>query len=203
MWIEGFGRLPGNLIVISGPSGAGKSTIIGRLLEQPGLCLRMSVSATTRAPRAGEIDGTHYFFATRDEFLEDIQRGAFLEYATYNNHLYGTPLRPLYEWMSAGESVILEIEVEGARQVREKAPLALFVFIDVPEFAALEPRLRARGTEDDAAIHRRLVHARRESAERHWYDVRIVNDDPDRAVAELVAVLRNHGCGGNSGCSMN
>lgn len=195
MWIEGFGRLPGNLIVISGPSGAGKSTIIQRLLAHPDLRLRMSVSATTRPPRPGEVPGRDYVFATMDEFQEGIQRGTFLEYATYNNHYYGTPLLPLYRGMSAGESVLLEIEVEGAKQVREKAPLALFIFIDVPEFAELERRLRARGTEDDAAIHRRLVHARRESAERHWYDVRIVNDDRDRAVAELITVLQNHGCG--------
>jgi guanylate kinase len=195
MWVEGWGHLPGKLVVLSGPSGSGKSTLLRLALEALGPAARLSVSATTRAPRPGEVEGVHYYFMDRAEFVEAVGRGEFLESAEYNANLYGTPARPVFEAMARGECVILEIEVQGALQVREKAPSALFVFVDVPTFATLEARLRARGTEDEATIHRRLVRARWERDHAHCYDERIVNDVLARAVDDLVVALRRHGCG--------
>jgi guanylate kinase len=195
MWVEGWGHLPGRLVVVSGPSGSGKSSLLRRALRLPGLSARLSISATTRPPRPGEREGVDYFFHDRAEFLAGQARGEFLESAEYNGHLYGTPAKPVFEAMKRGECVVLEIEVKGAMQVREKAPLALYVFVDVPDFACLEERLRNRATEDDATIHRRLVRARWERDHAHCYDVRILNDDLDRAAKELAAVLERHGCG--------
>jgi guanylate kinase len=196
MWVEGWGELPGRLVVLSGPSGSGKSTLLRGALAQPGVSARLSLSATTRPPRPGERDGVDYTFLGRDEFADAQARGEFLEWAEYNGHSYGTPARPVFEAMAAGACVVLEIEVRGALQVREKAPLALFLYVDVPEFAQLEARLRARGSETEASLHRRLVRARWERDHAHCYDVRIINDDVDRAVAELAALLRQHGCAG-------
>jgi guanylate kinase len=197
MWIDGFGTLPGNLVVVSGPSGCGKSTLIGRALARPELqSMRLSVSATTRPPRAGERDGVNYVFMDREGFLSARDRDEFLEWAEFNDHFYGTPSLPVFETLAAGGHVLLEIEVNGALQVRQKAPTALFVFVDVPHFPILETRLRARGTESDAAIHRRLVRARWERDHAHCYDVRIVNDILDQATDDLVALLVQHGCGG-------
>lgn len=196
MWVEGWGDLPGKLVVLSGPSGSGKSTLLRRALERIGPRGRLSTSATTRVPREGERDGVEYFFMDRQEFLDAQARGEFLEWAEYNTNYYGTPARPVFEAMARGDCVILEIEVKGALQVRERAPSALFVFVDVPGFDVLEARLRARGTEDEPSIHRRLVRARWERDHAHCYDERIINDDLDRAVEDLVALLRRHGCGG-------
>lgn len=196
MWVEGWGHLPGKLVVLSGPSGSGKSTLLRRALEALGPGVRLSTSATTRAPREGEVEGVSYSFLDRQEFLDARDRGEFLEWAEYNTSYYGTPARPVFEAMARGECVVLEIEVKGALQVRERAPSALFIFVDVPSFATLEARLRGRGTEDEASIHRRLVRARWERDHAHCYDERIINDDLDRAAEDLVALLRRHGCGG-------
>lgn len=196
MWVEGWGHLPGQLIVLSGPSGSGKSTLLRLALERLGPGVRLSVSATTRAPRPGERDGVDYIFLDRQEFLDAQARGELLEWAEYNMQCYGTPARPVFEAMARDECVVLEIEVKGALQVRERAPTALFVFVDVPSFSALETRLRDRGTEDEPSIHRRLVRARWERDHAHCYDERIINDDLGRAVEELVALLGRHGCGG-------
>jgi guanylate kinase len=195
MWVEGWGYLPGKLVVLSGPSGSGKSTLLRLALEALGPSAKLSVSATTRAPRPGEVEGVDYYFMDRQEFVEAVGRGEFLESAEYNANLYGTPARPVFEAMARGDCIILEIEVQGALQVREKAPSALFVFVDVPTFSTLEDRLRARATEDDATIHRRLVRARIERDHAHCYDERIINDDLRRALDDLVAALRRHGCG--------
>ncbi len=196
MWVDGWGHLPGQLVVVSGPSGSGKSSVIRQALETGGLNLRLSVSATTRAPRPGEVNGVDYHFLTAAEFEKALKGQEFLESATYNENFYGTPSKPVYESLKTGQSVLLEIEVEGAKQVRESAPTALFVFIRTPRFQDLEERLRGRGTETDAAILRRLKAARRELAEAHWYDHQIVNDDFDRCVEEFKALLKANGCGG-------
>lgn len=196
MWIEGWGDLPGHLVVISGPSGSGKSTIVRRVLASRRLRASLSVSATTRAPREGEIDGVHYHFVSRAEFEGMRARGELFESAEFAGNSYGTPARPVLDRLSMGDCVILEIEVQGAMAVREHVPSALYVFIDVPRFWELEKRLRARGTEDEAAIHRRLVRARWERDHAHCYDAVLINDDLDQSVDRLVELLVQHGCEG-------
>jgi guanylate kinase len=183
-------------VVVSGPSGCGKSSVIRSALSLPGLNVVLSVSATTRARRPGEEEGVHYYFTDPEAFARGREEGAFLEWAEYNGNLYGTPARPLYEALATGRSVLLEIEVQGALQVRANAPSALFVFIRTPCFRVLEARLRGRGTETEAAIHRRLKKAREELAQSHWYDVQLVNDEFERCVDEFVVVLKANGCGG-------
>jgi guanylate kinase len=195
-WVKGAGELPGHLVVISGPSGAGKSTLIRRALERPDVNARLSVSVTTRPPRMGEREGVEYFFLSREQFQEMLRNNELLESAPYNHHHYGTPARPVLEAMERGECVVLEIEIEGAKQIRQFIPEALFVFIDVPSFHELSRRLRARRTESDDSIHGRLVRAREEREHGHWYDARVINDDLDQATDDLVALLVQHGCGG-------
>jgi guanylate kinase len=195
MWVAGWGELKGQLVVVSGPSGCGKSTLIRRALNHPAMKnLRLSVSATTRTRRPGERHAVDYEFLTPDEFQARVDE--FLEWAEYNGNRYGTPARPVFEALAAGNSVVLEIEVQGARQVRAIAPASFFVFIRTPRFGILEQRLLLRGTENETTIHRRLIKAREELAEAHWYDVQLVNDDLDRSVEEFVTALRSNGCGG-------
>jgi guanylate kinase len=196
MWVHGWGEVPGRLIVISGPSGSGKSTLIRRALERPEVRATLSVSATSRAPRPGEREGVEYYFLTREAFEAAVGRGEFLESATYNGNLYGTPAGPVRRALEAGRCVVLEIETEGAMQVRERVPTALFVFVDVPDFGALAERLRLRGTESAEQVHQRLVIARRERDRAPSYDTRIINDELGRATDELVALLARQGCGG-------
>ena len=192
MFVEGWGSLPGQLVVVSGPSGSGKSTVIRRLIDRDRHDLVLSVSATTRAPRPGEVNGVDYHFVSPDEFRALLDRDGFLEHAEYNLNRYGTPAEPVYQALAAGRSVILEIEVEGAKQVRETAPTALFVFVRTPSFRALEERLRARGTETESSVLRRLRTARRELAEAHWYDHQVVNDNLDHCVDQFVAILNDN-----------
>jgi guanylate kinase len=196
MWVEGWGKLPGRLVVVSGPSGSGKSTLIHRALEHKEVKATLSVSATTRAPRPGEREGVEYFFMCPEQFAAARERDEFLEWAEFNHNFYGTPGRPVFEAMSAGRNVILEIEVQGALKVRERAPTALYVFVDVPRFGVLEERLRARGSETDPSMHRRLVRARWERDHAHCYDERVINDNLDQATSDLVALLLRYGCGG-------
>ncbi len=196
MWVEGWGDLPGQLVVVSGPSGSGKSSIVRAALERDGLNAQLSVSATTRNPRPGERHGVDYHFFDVEAFTALRDSGGFLESAEYNQHHYGTPSRPVAEALKTGQSVILEIEVKGALQVREQAPTAFFLFIRTPSFRILEQRLRARGTENEATLFRRLRLARQELAEAHWYDHVLVNDDFDRGVDDFIRVLKENGCGG-------
>lgn len=176
---------PGLLLVIAGPSGVGKGAITRRLLERLDDA-QLSVSATTRSPRPGERDGHDYHFLDEDDFLARIERGELLEWARYGGHWYGTPYADIDEALAAGRVVILEIEVQGAAQVRARRPDALTVFVSPPSTAELERRLRARGTEDDAAVRRRLRIAERELEHRPQFDVVLVNDELDRAVDDLV-----------------
>lgn len=196
MYIEGRGTVPGQLIVLSGPSGSGKSTLIHRLLARDDIRLALSLSSTTRNPRPGERDGVDYIFMDPDAFRDARDRGEFLETAIYNGNFYGTPIAPVYEALEQGTNVLLEIEVQGALQIRERAPSSLFIFVKAPTFSELERRLLGRGDESDPSIRRRLVHARNELAEAHWYDEQIINDDLDRAVDELASILKAYGCGG-------
>ncbi len=196
MWIEGWGDLPGQLVVVSGPSGSGKSSVIRAALGSGVLNARLSVSATTRERRPGEQDGVDYHFITSDEYTQKRLSGGFLEWAQYGANFYGTPSLPVYQALQAGQSVILEIEVQGALQVRSSAPTAYFLFIKAPSFRALEARLRGRRTEPEEVILQRLRAARAELAEAHWYDHVLVNDDFDRCVGDLIRLLKENGCGG-------
>ena len=198
MWVEGRGNLPGQLVVVSGPSGSGKSSVIRKVLERSELNLTLSISGTSRAPRLGEVDGVDYYFKSQTAFREAIDRGDFLEWAEYNDQYYGTPAAPVFERLEAGGSVLLEIEVAGALQIRERVPSAYFVFMRTPTFRDLETRLQARGTETDAQIFRRLRKARVELAEAHWYDATLVNDDFNACVEALTQLLKAQRLGGSS-----
>lgn len=178
----------GLLVVVTGPSGVGKGTVLRCVLERvPGA--EMSVSATTRAPRQGEIDGVHYHFLGADGFADLVASDGLLEWATYLDRYYGTPRRPVEERVAQGAVVILEIELEGARQVRQRVPDALQVFLAPPSMAELERRLRSRGTETDEQIARRLQVAQVEYDARGEFDAVVVNDIVEDACAELVALI--------------
>ncbi len=185
---------PGIALVVSAPSGAGKSTIIAKVREQDDK-LDFSVSCTTRAPREGEIDGVHYHFLSRDEFDRRVANGEFLEHAEFSGNRYGTLKSEVVERLKQGEDVIIEIEVQGARQIRESATEGLlrdsvfFLFITPPSMDELEKRLRERGTENEDSIRKRLSAAAREMAEQDKYDAVIVNDDLDVAVRNFIDVL--------------
>jgi guanylate kinase len=177
-----------NLIVFTGPSGVGKGTVLRALLNRhPDL--HLSISATTRSPRSGEKEGQHYYFLTRSQFETLVAQGEFLEWAEFAGNLYGTPRQPLLDRVAQGERVILEIELEGARQVRKTAPDALQIFIQPPSIEELEARIRKRGQDSEAAIARRLAQAQVEIASAHEFDVQVMNDDFDTAVTTLEAVL--------------
>ena len=178
----------GNLFVISGPSGAGKGTLVARLLQAvPDAWL--SVSATTRNPRPGEVDGVQYYFVSRERFMEMAEAGELLEWAEYSGNCYGTPYASVREHVDAGKQVILEIDVQGAFQIRDKVPEARLVFIEPPSLEVLEQRLRGRGTEDEETVLRRMEAAKVELSRKEEYDIRLVNDDLDTAVGELVAYV--------------
>ena len=182
----------GRLVVLTGPSGVGKGTVVAEVRRlRPDLWV--SVSATTRAPRPGEVDGVAYHFWDADRFARTIEAGGFLEWAEFAGNRYGTPLAEVQARLAAGEPVLLEIELQGARQVRAAAPDALMVFLSPPSFAELEERLRGRGTEDEAAINRRLERARAEMAAASEFDVVVINDDVVRAARELVDFLEDPG----------
>ena len=183
----------GKLIVVSGPSGAGKSTVIGLVMERRNdLCF--SVSATTRKPREGEVDGVNYFFVSGTEFDRMIGDDELLEHAEYNRDNYGTPRAYVEEKRRAGMHVLLDIEVQGARQVRERVPEAIKIFIIPPSLQVLEQRLRGRGTDPEERIHSRLMRARGEYREADFYDYIVVNDDPEVAAAELDAIITAELC---------
>ena len=178
----------GWLFVITGPSGVGKGTLIRRLLERMPE-LELSVSATTRPPRPGERDGVDYHFLTEEEFDRMVHDERLLEHATYSGNRYGTPRSEVEPRLAAGRSVVLEIEVQGARQIRGTMPEAVQVFIAPPSPAALRERLEGRGTDRPDAIARRLAAAEDELAARSEFGHVILNDDLDRATEQLVALV--------------
>ncbi len=180
----------GSLYVISGPSGAGKGTLVERILDgHPDITL--SISATTRQPREGEVDGVHYHFMSVDEFEDAIARDGFIEWAQVHSNYYGTPLAPIEQHLAAGDTVLLEIDVQGAFQVLDKLPQAKLVFIAPPSIEELERRLRGRGTETEEVIAQRLANAKGEMDASKDYDFVIVNDDLERATKELARVLES------------
>jgi guanylate kinase len=176
----------GRALVVSGPSGSGKSTINRRLRQDPSVVF--SVSCTTRAPRPGEVDGVHYRFVSPEAFRADSARGRFLEWAEVHGNLYGTPAEPYERAVAEGKVFLLEIDVQGAAQIRAKKIDALFVFIDVPDERELRRRLEGRGTEPIEVVERRLAKATAERAHRSAYDHVVVNDDVERAYAEVCAI---------------
>ena len=178
----------GKLIVISGPSGAGKSTVVFKAIEgREDVCF--STSVTTRKPRPGEVDGREYFFVDPDRFKEMVENDELLEHAEYVANSYGTPRAYVEEKLDAGLNVLLDIEVQGARQVHEKMPDAVKVFIIPPSLEELEKRLKGRGTDTERAIEARLIRARQEYQEADFYDYLIINDDADKAAKELSAII--------------
>lgn len=183
----------GKTFIISGPSGVGKSTILHKLFERR-KNLYFSVSATTRAPRAGERDGVHYHFSTVEEFRAQIEQGAFLEYAEFVGNYYGTPRRYVDEAMERGEDVILDIELQGANQVHAIRPETVRIFILPPSVAELERRLTDRGTESAEKVQSRLARAREELKSVHTYDYIVINDDVEHAVSELDAIMTAEHC---------
>jgi guanylate kinase len=177
------------VFVITGPSGVGKGTLISRLLDRvPDL--ELSISATTRQPREGEKDGRDYHFLTREEFDRRIEAEDFLEFATYSGNRYGTLRSEVRRCLEAGRSVVLEIEVQGARQVRAAMRESVQVFIAPPDPAVLRKRLLSRGTDSAEAIDSRLEVAEQELAAQDEFPHRVVNDDLDRAAAELEGIVR-------------
>jgi len=179
----------GRLIVIAGPSGVGKGSIVERLLSGDPDRLAYSISVKTRDPRPNETHGREYFFIGEPEFDRMVQAGELLEWAPFTDHRSGTPKAFVEETTADGRDVVLELDVEGARQIRERVPDALLVFIEPPSFEVLEARLRGRGTEDEERIARRLEAARRELTEKGWFDRVVVNDDLERATDEVAAII--------------
>ena len=173
---------------MSGPSGAGKSSIVRNLLER--LDLDFSVSATTRKPRSGEIDGRHYSFVSTEQFESMIENGELLEWAFYNGKFYGTPAGPIAESVAAGRDIILEIEIQGARQIREHRPDAIMFFIVPPSMAELSDRLHARGDTPDDEVESRLAIAKTEIEEAAAvFDHIVVNDVLERATEQIVGLI--------------
>ena len=183
----------GRLFVISGPSGAGKSTVVFKAIEgRDDVCF--STSVTTRKPRPNEVDGREYFFVDLDRFKEMVENDELLEHATYVANSYGTPRKFVEDKLDSGLDVLLDIEVQGARQIKEKKPDAVKIFIIPPSLAELRRRLVGRGTDTERAIEARLIRARQEYAEADFYDYIIINDDPDRAAKELAAIMLAERC---------
>ncbi|MGD1904197.1 MAG: guanylate kinase [Geitlerinemataceae cyanobacterium] len=174
----------GRLVVLTGPSGVGKGTLVRHLRDRHSE-LQLSISATTRAPRDGEVDGRDYHFLDRDDFESKIAAGDLLEWAEFAGNYYGTPKQALDEQLDRGASVILEIELEGARQVRGRFDRAMSVFVLPPSFEELEHRLRSRARDTDEAIAKRLARAREEVDAASEFDCAIVNDDLETALAHL------------------
>jgi len=182
----------GRMVVISGPSGTGKTTVCRRLLADPNVT--MSVSATTRSPRPDEKDGADYHFLDRDEFLARVNRGEFAEHAEYGGHLYGTPRGPLEEALANGNTVLLDIDVQGARQLRKLYPQALYIFLDAPDRAAAQARLERRNTETPEERRRRVNAAERErAAGRDLFDHHVINDDLDETVEQIKNLMSGTG----------
>lgn len=180
----------GLLIVLSGPSGVGKGTVRAAIFSKGEQKFVYSISATTRLPRTGETDGVDYFFKTREEFEQMIQNKQLLEYAEYVGNYYGTPLEYVENTLAKGKDVFLEIDVQGAIQVRELMPDGVFIFLTPPDLNELESRIVNRGTDSDEVIAKRMKTAREELELMKYYDYSVVNDTVDSAVQKIEAIIQ-------------
>lgn len=180
----------GILMVLSGFSGSGKGTLVKKLLETYDN-YALSVSMTTRQPREGERDGIEYFFSTKEDFEQIIKEGGLIEYACYCGNYYGTPKAYVEEQLEKGKDVILEIEIQGALQIKEQFPEALLLFVTPPTIGELEKRLRGRGTETEEVIRKRLLRAGEEADGMDAYDYLVINDDLERCVGEIHSILNS------------
>ncbi len=182
----------GLLVVLSGPSGVGKGTVLKEFIKDPDLKLAYSVSMTTRQQRPGEVDGKNYFFVTREEFEESVKKGELLEYAEFVGNYYGTPLKTVEMLREMGKNVLLEIEVQGCIQVRQKCPDALTIFIVPPSMKELEKRIRGRNTEPEEIVQQRLAKANREMEMIGQYKYVVCNEDPKLAADIIRVIIKRH-----------
>ncbi|AGB40825.1 guanylate kinase [Halobacteroides halobius DSM 5150] len=183
----------GNLFILSGPSGVGKGTVLDALLKDYNdICY--SISTTTREPRKGEVDGEDYFFASEDEFKSLVKKDEFLEWAKVHNNYYGTPKKYVDKTLEAGQDVILEIDIQGAKQVRDKFDGGIFIFLAPPSLKELESRINKRGTETKDAIATRLENANKELEEKKNYDYLVVNDQVEDAIKKIEAIIIAERC---------
>ena len=178
----------GNLTVLTGPSGVGKGTIVRKILDNHN-DVWLSVSATTRQPRSGEIDGEHYLFLEKKQFRKIIDKDGFLEWASFSNNFYGTPKKLVQEKIKNGTNVLLEIELEGARQIRKSFPEALQIFLAPPNLSELEKRIRVRGTEKEDAIRDRLAIAHKEIIAQKEFDAVVINENIEQAFREIECLM--------------
>jgi guanylate kinase len=178
------------LFVISGCSGVGKGTVLKEFMARNAESFMLSVSCTTRKPRSGEVDGVNYFFLTHDEFEDCIQKDKFLEYAQFAGNFYGTKKKFIKQKFEEGFNIILEIETQGALQVKQKMPEAVLIFIAPPSFEELEHRLRGRKTEDEETIQKRLHEVKIELERSKQYDYVVINDDLERAITEVEKITQ-------------
>lgn len=179
----------GLLIVLSGPSGVGKGTVRQKMVESKLFDFKYSVSMTTRQPRPGEVDGEDYYFTTKEKFKEAIENGEMLEHAQYVDNFYGTPMTPVKKMLEAGHDVLLEIEVNGAMQVREKMPDGVFIFLTPPDLMELKDRITKRGTDAAAVIEKRMAQAKVEIMMMENYDYAVVNDKVENAVNKIREIV--------------
>ncbi|MCS8587321.1 guanylate kinase [Leuconostoc citreum] len=179
----------GLLIVLSGPSGVGKGTVRKAIFNEDGIDFQYSISATTRQPRVGEIDGEDYFFVSHDEFEEKIANGDMLEYAQYVSNYYGTPKSFIDETLASGRDVFLEIDVQGALQVKSKMPEGIYIFLTPPDLTNLRERLVGRGTDSQEVIEKRVTAAREELKQMINYDYAVENDQVIHAVESIKAII--------------
>lgn len=179
----------GLLIVLSGPSGVGKGTVRKAIFNEDGIDFQYSISATTRQPRVGEIDGEDYFFVSHDEFEEKIANGDMLEYAQYVSNYYGTPKSFIDETLASGRDVFLEIDVQGALQVKSKMPEGIYIFLTPPDLTNLRERLVGRGTDSQEVIEKRVTAAREELKQMINYDYAVENDQVIHAVERIKAII--------------
>ncbi len=183
----------GKLFVLSGPSGTGKGTICKEVLDRND-DIKLSISMTTRNPREGEVDGVHYIFTDKEAFEKLIDMEGFIEYADVYGNFYGTPKKEVEDWLKNGDDVLLEIDVQGAIQVKENFPDSILLFILPPSIEILRNRLEGRGTDDQDVIERRMANATKEIQLVHKYDYSVVNDKLDEAVSAVESIIKGQRC---------